>query len=198
MKSEDQGEELLSSCIVGRKLVVGGEKGVLRLWEVGVWDDNEETVAVGTGASADVLACVPDGVGSENLMAVGMDDGCVRFVEMGGKRARVAGEVRHDEVEGVGGLGFEVGGRMISGGGQVVKVWEESGERDQEDDGKVVAPVNGKRGNVVDSDEDESEDGESDNSSEEDKPKRKKKKRRRNKGNDRGGGQHVIGFKGMD
>ncbi len=200
VKSEDQGEELLSSCIVDKSLVSGGEKGVLRIWQVGSWDDNEQTVAVaGKGASADVLAAV----GETPMVAVGMDDGCVRFVDMGKKRPKVLheAEVRHDEVEGVLQLGFEVGGRMISGGGQVVKVWEDSsrvdgGEEDDEDE--RLGATNGKRVNGFGSDEDGSEEGGHESSDEEQK-KRKKKKRRRNKGTNQSGGQkNVMAFKGMD
>ena len=136
VKSEDQGEELLSSCIVDRKLVIGSEKGLLRVWQVGSWDDNEQTVAVaGKGASADVLATV----GQNPVVAVGSDDGVVRFVDTSRKRLKVLqdAEVRHDEVEGVLGLGFEVGGRMISGGGHVVKGWEDNNTvaDEEEEDG---------------------------------------------------------------
>lgn len=196
VKSEDQGEELLSSTVINGKVVVGGEKGVLRVWEMGVWDDNEETVRVGGGASADVLATVLEGVGAEPMLALGMDDGFVRFVGMGGKRARVVGENRHDEVEGVMGLGWMSDGRMISGGGSVVKVWEEGidcgAESEDKNDG-----VNGvKRVNGFGSEDDSSEQGE-DESSEEAKP-RKRKKRKRGKGKRKDGGQHVSAFKGID
>ncbi len=201
VKSEDQGEELLSSCIVDKSLVIGGEKGVLRIWQVGSWDDNEQTVAVaGKGASADVLAAV----GENPMVAVGMDDGCVRFVDMGKKRPKVLheAEVRHDEVEGVLQLGFDVGGRMISGGGQVVKVWEDSSRLDdgeeEDDEDERLGATNGKRVNGFDSDEDGSEEGGHESSDEEQK-KRKKKKRRRNKGTNQSGGQkNVMAFKGMD
>lgn len=180
------------------KLVVGGEKGGLRLWELGVWDDNEETITVGRGASADVLATVPEGVGKEQMLAVGMDDGFVRFVGMGGKRPKVVGEVSHDEVEGVLGLSFDVGGRMCSGGGTVCKIWEESLgiEKDEEDEEQMC--VNGKRraeGSSVDEDSEADEN----HSEEEEKPRKKKRKKRKgNKGGGKSGGQHVIAFKGMD
>ena len=206
VKSEDQEEELLSSNIVGNKLVVGDAKGVLRMWEVGVWDDNEETVGLGKGASADVLTAVPEGLGNEQMAAVGMDDGYIRLVAMGGKRAKVVVELRHDEVEGVGALGFEVGGRMISGGGAVVKVWEENlggnegdeADNDIENGGEERGAENGKRANGSGSDKNDGSEVGGDESSDEEKPKRKKKKRKRNKGKDRSGGQHVMAFKGLD
>lgn len=201
IQSEDQGEEILSSCVVDEKLVVGSEKGSLRIWQVGSWDDNEQTIAVvGKGASADVLAAV----GERPLVAVGMDDGSVRFVYLGRKRPKVLheAEVRHDEVEGVLGLGFEVGERLISGGGQVVKVWEETygvddGEAEEGED-EELGVTNGKRLNGFGSDEDGSEEGGQD-SSEEEQRKRKKKKKKRNKGKTQSGGQqHITAFKGLD
>ena len=200
VKSEDQGEELLSSCIVDRKLVIGSEKGFLRVWQVGSWDDNEQTVAVaGKGASADVLASV----GQNPTVAVGMDDGTVRFVDVSRTRPKVLqeAEVRHDEVEGVLGLGFEVGGRMISGGGHVVKVWEDSNEvndgEDNEDENEHLGATNSKRVNGFGSDQDENEE-EGKESSDKEQQKRKKK-RKRNKGKNQSGAQrHVMAFKGMD
>lgn len=205
VKSEDQSEELLSSTIVNGNLVVGGEKGGLRLWQVGVWDDNEEMVMVGKGASADVLATVPEGIGKEQMLGVGMDDGVVRFLGMGGKRAKVLDwEVRHDDVEGVLELGFEVGGRMCSGGGGVVKVWEESlattagGQDGDEEDGEDEVVLEGNEMNGFDSDEGENGDAGVDESSEAEEKPRKRKKRKRNKGNNHGGKQNMMAFKGMD
>ena len=205
VKSEDQGEELLSSCIVDRRLVVGSEKGLLRVWQVGSWDDNEQTVAVaGKGTSADVLATV----GQASTVAVGSDDGVVRFVDMTRKRPKVLqdAEVRHAEVEGVLGLGFEVGGRMISGGGHVVKVWEDSDKvddgEDEEGNHEGLGATNGKRVYGFGSDQDESEEDGKESSDEEQqtrKKKKKKKKRKRSKDKSQSGAQrHVIAFKGMD
>ena len=168
-------------------MVVGGEKGGLRVWDVGVWDDNEESVSAGGDGGAEVLTAVP---GREGLVAVGMDNGCVRFVGLGGggEGKGVRGEVRHDEVEGVGGLGFEVGGRMISGGGGVVKVWEES-TRAGADEGEVEA-VEAEMVNGYGCGEGEG------SSEEEEKPRKRRKKKKKGKGT--GGGQHVMGFLGMD
>ena len=83
VKSEDQDEELLSSCFigglsskgtsVGEKIVVGGASGVLTLWERGVWDDQDERIIVDKGPaggeSIDCLVSVPDSVG-------GLSKGC--------------------------------------------------------------------------------------------------------------------------
>lgn len=121
---------------------------------------------------------------------------------MGGKRAKVQDfEVRHDEVEGVLGLEFEVGGRMCSGGGAIVKVWEESlaaSERVDSEDGEETA-VDGKRTNGFDSDEqDDSDEPGGDVSSGEQERPRKRKKRKRNKGIKNREAQHVMAFKGMN
>lgn len=206
VKSEDQEEELLSSVFVaglpakkgrgsGEKVLVGDGSGVLTLWEKGVWDDQDERIIVGGGEdgkeSLDVMATVP---GQGKMVAVGMGDGMVRLVRLGVNK--VVAEMRHDEVEGVLGLGFETEGRMISGGGQVVKIWEESVEEEEKGEGNGIGL---KRGKVGDSEESDSnkEDGR-DSSDEEEKRRKRRKKRKRRKGKDQNGGQHVLAFKGMD
>ena len=195
---------MLSSTIMNGKLVVGGEKGGLRFWKVGVWDDSEESLIVHKGSSTDVLTNAPESVGDGQMLAVGMDDGKVRFVGMAGKRPKVLPiEVSHDDIEGVLALDFELGGRMCSGGGQVVKVWEESianGQESYEDSGEdqEETVVNGKRDyeQVGDSDQDEQDASEDDSSEEEQQKKRKKRKR--NKGKGKHGVHGIMGFKGMD
>ena len=210
VKSEDQEEELLSSVFVGglpvkagrrkgEKVLVGGGSGVLTLWEKGVWDDQDERIIVdggkpGGGESLDVLAGVPEDVGEGKLVAVGMGHGKIRIVKMGVNK--VVAEMSHDDLEGVIGLGFEVGGRMVSGGGPVVKVWQEKVE-DEEDE--VETDINAKRRKENDSDEQGSDDDrDGDSSEEEEEVERKRKRRKRNKGKDHSGNPHVMAFKGMD
>ncbi|MCJ1377376.1 WD repeat-containing protein jip5 [Xylographa soralifera] len=207
VRSEDQEEELLSSVYVGGltskrgrnggdKVLVGGGSGVLTLWDRGAWDDQDGRIIVDSGKeSLDVLAIIPEGVGEGSSVAVGMGDGRVKIVRVGANK--VVGEMRHDEVEGVVGLGFEVGGRMVSGGGQVVKVWQES--VDVEEDEEEDEEVNGaglKRGAGSDSDEDSEEDDES--SEEEEQERKRKKKRKRANGKVRNGGKDSMQFKGID
>ena len=189
-KSEDQDEELLSSCFVGglssrgtnvgEKLVVGGASGALSLWERGVWDDMDERIVLdkgpGGGESVDTLVGLPDGVmlseGGKGVVA-GMGNGMMVFCAVGGQNG-IVDILRHDEVEGVVGLGFDVAGRMISGGGQTVKVWREVGDievdEEDEEDGEGEE-VNGKRAGSEDSESWEDED-----SSEDEKPKKKRKR----------------------
>ena len=188
-------------------MVVGCGNGVLTLWDRGVWDDQGERVIVdagrGGGESLDVLTAVPEGVGAKfgaNLVAVGLGDGRIRFVRIGGKGNAVVGDCRHDDVEAVLGLGFEVGGRMVSGGGNVIKVWQESveDEESEESDGGV-----GSLKRKAGKDEGESEDEGEDSVEEERERKTRKKKKKKKKGKgakvkDGGGGKDVLGFKGMD
>lgn len=42
--------------------------------------------------------------------------------------------LRHDEVESAVSLEFDVGGRLIGGGGSIVKVWQEKMHLDDEED----------------------------------------------------------------
>ncbi|KAL2362556.1 WD repeat-containing protein jip5 [Blastomyces dermatitidis] len=209
VRSEDQEEELISSVYVsglkaggsskGEKLVVGGASGVLTLWEKGAWDDQDERIVVDRqpdgGESLEVLSLLPDSLGAGKVVAVGQSDGAVQFVQLGINK--VISKVVHDELEGVAGLGFDVGGRMISGGGSIVKVWHEAveGEGDDESEGEEQEDQHrsGKRF-IVGSDDNSDDD--SDNGHKQGQKKRKKRKK--GKGKEKICGPHVIAFKGLD
>ena len=197
------GEELLSSCNIGNKIFVGGERGVLRGWEIGEWDEEEERVNVARGESLDVLSSIPEEAGGNkwggDLVAVGLGDGKIRVVKIGKGKGRVVAEMMHDEVEPVMGMGFEIGGRMISGGGSAVKIWQESvGEEvDHEDDEDAVAGAASASG-VTGGSSDDGEDEKSEESSEEEKTRKRRKKRKRGKGKDQGNEKNVIKLKGLD
>lgn len=216
VRSEDQEEELLSSIMVtglkkkgtsvGEKVLVGGGNGVITLWERGVWDDQDERITVdrskGGGESLDAMALLPDGVGpSGKIVAVGLGDGSLRFVKLGPNK--IIDELKHDELrqEGVIGLGFDVTGRMISGGGKKVNVWgektwqdveEEEEEKEAEDEEE--APTNGKREHESDSDADSDEEMED---SSEEEVKQKRKKRRKGKGGKQAKGHGILHFSGL-
>jgi hypothetical protein len=209
VRSEDQGEELLSSLIVtglskkgtnvGEKVVVGAGNGVVTLWERGVWDDQDERITIdrskGGGESLDSLALLPDGVGpGGKIVAVGMGNGGIRFVKLGPNK--IVGELKHDELsqEGVIGLGFDVTGRMISGGGKTVKVWGEQTWQDVDDEEEADAMADGKRAHESESDEDSEEEAE--DSSEDEEPKQKRKKRKRGKGKQQKG-HGILQFSGL-
>lgn len=222
LKNEDLGEELLSSLVLeSGKIAVGGERGVLRIFESGTLEA-ENRVVMERGESLDALGRVPKGIGGTlgERVVVGMSNGRVKIV--GVSPRKIQGEVRHDEMESVLGVGFEVGGRMISGGGSVLKVWQESSnleaacnkgnisdennetdeeledneEAEQEED--VAQMVTGlvNTGEDEESAAGEGEEGEEESSSEEAGRKRRKR-RKRNKGR-AFGGKGVLGFKGLD
>ena len=226
VKSEDQEEELLSSVYVsglrarpggskGEKVVVGSSAGVLTLWEKGVWDDQDERIIVdggkGGGESLDTMVLMPDGVGDGNKnLVVGVGDGSIRIVRIG--MNKVVAELRHDDVESVVGLGFDVGGRMISGGGSIVKVWQEKmnledseedewedddeGDEDEEKDEEVAEveeESTKKRELEVEAKDDESDE----DSSEEENSGKRRKKRRKSKKSKTDIGNGILKFKGM-
>jgi hypothetical protein len=212
VKSEDQEEELLSSVFVGglpsrpgrskgEKVLVGSGSGVLTLWERGVWDDQDERIIVdggrGGGESLDALVLMPEGVGDGGKnVVVGVGDGTIRIVKLGPNK--VVAELRHDDIEGVVGLGFDVGGRMISGGGSVIKVWSEKMNLDAEDEESDSDDdeVSKKRG-LKDSDSDDSDSDAGDSSDDEEGGRKRRKKRRKAKGKkDKGNG--ILGFKGLE
>lgn len=205
VKSEDQEEILLSSLYVtglaakkssgstGEKALVGGGDGVVTLWEKGQWDDQDERITVSREKeTVDAMVQIPDGMGGPGKkVAVGLGDGTIRFVRMG--MNRVVGEVQHHEFEGVEQMGFDVAGRMISGGGSTVKVWQEPLEVEEDGEEEVVGV--GKRA-AAGSDEDSSEEGEDAESSEEEVQElRKRKKRKRGKGPTKASG---LNFSGLD
>jgi WD40 repeat protein len=212
VRSEDQEEELLSSIMVtglkkkgtsvGEKVLVGGGNGVITLWERGVWDDQDERITVdrskGGGESLDVMALLPDGVGPMGkIVAVGLGDGSIRFVKLGPNK--IIDELKHDELrqEGVIGLGFDVTGRMISGGGKKVNVWGEKTWQDVEEDEEEVeeeTEANGKREHESDSDDDSEEEMED---SSEEEVKQKRKKRRKGKGGKQAQGHGILHFSGL-
>lgn len=207
VRSEDQEEELLSSVIVtglpsrgtsvGEKVLIGGSTGVLTLWERGVWDDQDERIVVDKspdgGESLDSLALLPENVGARGrIAAVGMGNGGLRFVKIGSNQ--VIDELKHDELqaEAVIGLGFDVTGRMISGGGKMIKIWHEKlASEQQEDDSEQV---NGNK-RTLDSDDEDSDQDSDEESSEEEKASKKRKRRKRNKGKQKGNG--IMGFSGL-
>ena len=209
VKSEDQEEELLSSVFVGglpakpgrskgEKVLVGSGNGVLTLWERGVWDDQDERIIVdggkGGGESLDSLVVIPEGVGDGNKnVCVGLGDGTVRIVRLGLNKV-VEDPLRHDDVEAVVALGFDVEGRLISGGGSIVKVWQEKMNLDEDEDESEEETAAGKRPLMDDSDDSDAED---DDSSEEEERSRKRKRKRTNR-KEKNAGNGILGFKGLE
>ncbi|KAF2271432.1 WD domain-containing protein [Westerdykella ornata] len=207
VRSENQEEELLSSVMVtglskrgtnvGEKLIVGGGSGVLTLWERGVWDDQDERIIVdrspGGGESIDSLSLLPQGVGpGGKIVVAGLGNGELKFVKIGPNKT--VSELKHDELqaEAVVGLGFDVTGRMFSGGGKMIKAWHEKLEEDATEEEEQAAGT--KR--TLDPDSDDDSDEEAGESSDEERESKKRKKRKRSKGKQKGNG--IVGFSGLD
>lgn len=206
VKSEDQEEELLSSVFVGglpskpgrskgEKVLVGSSNGILTLWERGVWDDQDERIIVdggrGGGESLDALVVMPEGVGDGGKnVVVGVGDGTIKIVKLGINKVTV--ELRHDEVEAVVGLGFDVGGRLISGGGSIIKVWQEKMSLDDEEEEEEETST---KKRLAGSD---SEDSDADEESSEEEGGRKQRKKRRKAKGKKDAGNGILGFKGLE
>lgn len=203
VRSEDQEEELISSAYMGglprsgtsrgEKVIVGGSSGVLTLWEKGAWDDQDERIYVARdadgGESIETMTVVPDELGYGKLLATGLGNGLVKFVRVGPNK--VVSEVVHDETEGVVGLGFDVEGRMVSGGGQVVKVWHEAAGNEGSGDG-----FSGGKHMLGDSDDSDEDSDDSERGQKQEAHTNKKQKKAQ--GKDRRGGPHVMAFHDLD
>ena len=170
VESEDQEDDLLCATYLpgtGRRgavrdaLAVGGSMGVVTLWDRGSWDDQQDRMVVDREESVDVLVSLPTGLGyggrEGKAVFAATGDGKITMLDIGRRQAVLGGELRHDEVEAVVGAGFDCFDRLVTGGGKVVKIWEDlrelQGDED-EDEG--------------DSDDEEEEDDDDDDSSDDD------------------------------
>ncbi|KAH0842366.1 hypothetical protein AYO21_00020 [Fonsecaea monophora] len=176
---------------VGEKVLVGQSDGVVSLWERGVWGDLDERIVLERGGlGVDSLAEVPFGFGggklkmNEKLVAAGLEDGRIRFIRIGRNGVLAEMDAKHDEIDGVAAIGFDIEGRMITSGGQTVKVWTEA----------KGLPGGGRpsttKHEISSSEDDDIDESDLDESSDEDnQSKPKRKKRKRNKGKDKSGGK---------
>lgn len=222
MRSDDQEDELLCAAFIpgmGPKksrgsgiVAVGTGTGILTLWDKGAWDDQQDRVVVdpvkGGGESLDCIVQVPEDIARGKKVAIGMGDGSLRIVDL--VKREVEGTLRHDDIEAVVGIGFDCQGRMISGGGQTIKIWEQApslaqddsesdsdseaddSDDDDDDDDKVARKNGTKRQTSRNSD--------NDSDSDEEGSKRKKKRRKGKAPVDLGphGAHGVLRFNGLD
>jgi WD repeat-containing protein 55 len=193
---------------VGTKIIAGDATGVLNLWEKGVYDDQDERivmsrmltrfdagifpklVAEDQAESVECMANIPtDIVGNERAVAVGLSGGLVALLQLGSGGHKVIDVVRHHEAESAEKVGFDVYGRIITGGGPVIKVWREKKSaftETEEEDGNEDSN-SGTTDDESEGEDSESESEKSESESEDERPKKKRK-----------GGPSMGFFPGLD
>ena len=183
------GEEMFSSCsLPADGIAVGGERGLLRFWRdarklsTELETSTETRVRLAKNESIDSLSTPPK---SENLLAAGMGDGSVKIVDL--RQRKTIHHLQHDDIEPVIGLGFESEGRMISAGGQNVKIWQETIDLELEDTDQTEEAQESRR--VVQDSDEEGED-----SSEDERPRKRRKKKR---GKGQGSSNGILGIKDL-
>lgn len=202
VESEDQEDDLLCATYIpglglkGAKenaLAVGGSMGVVTLWDRGSWDDQQDRVVVSREESVDAVVAVPAeaGYGSPSGKAVfaATGDGKVTMFDAGKRQVIVGGELRHDDMEGVVAMGFDRFNRLVTGGGKVIKIWEDLKELQEEEEDEDEEDEDSSEDEDEHSDEDgaakgnkrsrEESSDESDSDSEEEREREKRERQRK-------------------
>jgi len=178
---------------------VGTSGGVLTLWDKGAWDDQQERIHVTTGRtrgeadSLDSMVRVPDALEWGKKVVVGAADGTLSLVDL--KAREVDCVLKHDDVDGVTAVSFDCHGRLISGGGRTVKIWQENRDVGRDGDGEPEDTGNGAK-RWTDSDDGNENGSDSDDPAEpRQRPKKKKRKKGKGKQKQEQGG---VAFPGLD
>ncbi|KAK9374739.1 WD40-repeat-containing domain protein [Lipomyces chichibuensis] len=192
--SEGQEDEILCSCIsyppnfeynpnegrVGNVVVpgkrasvtavMGMATGVLTFWMKDNWED-QQARAILSNESIDCIAEYPD----QRIIASGAD-GLVRLVDV--RRRKAVKEFEHGGEDGVIAVATDSWGRVVSAGGEVVRIWN------VEDEPEKVNGGSDSYDSDTDSDKSGKDDDTSDDSDEKEKSKKKRKKtKKRKRGN---------------
>lgn len=191
-------EELTCSTLVGNKIVIGSERGVLRVRNTDNFQEPAENIPITGAEGVEAVCAIPDtlNVGDGGIKVItGMGNGSMGIVQLRKGKSKILREFSHDPIDAPESLGFvKVDGteRLVSGGGKVVKIWEEQ-----------KGAVNGlidlaRESDDVDSDDSDDADGQEESSDEDEKPQKRRKKKRRGKGKGKHSDHGVMAFKGMD
>lgn len=206
-----------------QKILTGTSAGVVTTWTKGFWDDHQDRIPLArqTGDAVESLLAlpadykIPGEKGWGTYFAAGSGDGKVRIVKMGNNKtvATLAHSFSTDEAktmfggkiikgdyqegleEGVSALALDCDGRVVTGGGMVVKVWTPMEDKEMEE-----AQAEKRKNEDSESDQDSGHaSDDSDDSIETEKKRHKKKKRKGGKGKAKSVGvKNVNSFKGMD
>ncbi|KKA26422.1 hypothetical protein TD95_000155 [Thielaviopsis punctulata] len=175
-ESEEQDELMTALCYVegvrARKtssatgvLVTGSDGGMVKTWDPANLAKPVHKVRVCEGETIECLVGLPQELGLGDKVACGCGDGIIRVVDLRTRKVVEEMTMSHDALQGepVVALAVDSYGRLISGGGQIVKVWEELSELQGQGDSEEE-----------DEDEDDDDDGDDDedeDDEEQDKPK---------------------------
>lgn len=208
VESEDQEDDLLCATYLPgtglrakqNVLAVGGSTGVVTLWDRGSWDDQQDRVVISREESIDAVVAVPSDIGYAaphgKAVFAATGDGRVTMFDAAKRKTIEGGELRHDDIEAVVSMGFDCYNRLVTGGGKVVKIWEELKELQEESSEEERGE---KRGREESSEEEEEEDSDSEAERERERRERQRKKREATAAKLGPMGAHgVLKFDGLD
>ncbi|KAL2890510.1 WD repeat-containing protein JIP5 [Ceratocystis lukuohia] len=121
-------------------LVTGSDNGILKTWDPSDLEKPVHKIKVKEGESLECMVPLPESLGMGDKVACGFGDGIIRVVDLRTRKVVEDMTMSHDALSGepVIALAVDCYGRLISGGGQIVKVWEDladlQGNSDDEED----------------------------------------------------------------